>query len=105
MINGNIKIQTFLTRPGNGGHKILISKCLHVYVNNRPVESTKRLKAIFQQLYRDFMIPDKTIPFVLMHIETSISNYDIKLLADVRKFFFKPDVEKIVYEKIRSLFL
>jgi len=33
------------------------------------VECTKRLKAIFQQLYRDFMIPDKTIPFVFMHFE------------------------------------
>ncbi|CDW79235.1 dna mismatch repair protein [Stylonychia lemnae] len=80
-------------------------ECLHIYINNKPVESTKRMKAIFQQLYRDFMIADKTIPFVLMNIEMSHQSYDLKLQADIRKFFFKPEIEKVVYEKIRSLFL
>eukprot|EP00347_Sterkiella_histriomuscorum_P000590 403375263 len=80
-------------------------QCIHMYVNGRPVESTKRMKAIFQQLYRDFMIAEKTIPFVFMSIETTHQNYDLKLQADIRKFFFKPEIEKNVYEKIRSLFL
>eukprot|EP00347_Sterkiella_histriomuscorum_P014588 403360310 len=50
------------------------------------------------------MIDHKTIPFVLVHIESAPQNYDIKLQADQRKLFFKPEIEKQVYEKIRSLF-
>eukprot|EP00347_Sterkiella_histriomuscorum_P011976 403370378 len=68
----------------------------------RPVESTKRLKAIYQHLYKDFMIPDKTLPFALINIETSILNYDLKLKADMRKFFFKPETEKQIYELLRA---
>lgn len=83
----------------------MINKCLHVCLNKRPVDCTKRLKAIFQQLYRDFMIPDKTIPFVFMHFEMSEQMYDVKLMADMRKFFFKPETEKMVYEKLRTYFL
>jgi hypothetical protein len=105
LCNSQIQIQGVLTRPGYSEHKILIGKCLHVCLNRRPVESTKRLKAIFQQLYRDFMIPDRTIPFVFVHFEMSENMYDIKLQADMRKFFFKPELERQVYEKMRSYFL
>jgi hypothetical protein len=31
--------------------------------------------------------------------------YDVKLMADIRKFFFKPEMEKLVYEKLRTYFL
>lgn len=31
--------------------------------------------------------------------------FDLKLMADMRKFFFKPEIEKLVYEKLRSHFL
>lgn len=51
------------------------------------------------------MIPDKTIPFVFMHFEMNEQMYDLKLMADMRKFFFKPDTERQVYEKMRSHFL
>ena len=51
------------------------------------------------------MIPERTIPFVFVHVEMSEQQYDLKLLADVRKFFFKPEVEKQIYEKMRSYFL
>ena len=105
LCNNQIMIHGWLTRPGYHEHKILINKCLHVSLNNRPVESTKRLKAIFQQLYRDFMIPDKTIPFVFIHFQMSDQIYDLKLQADLRKFFFKPELERLVYEKLRSHFL
>ena len=51
------------------------------------------------------MIGDKNIPFALVHVETHYLNYDLKLLADIRKFFFKPEAEKQIYEKLRSQFL
>ena len=51
------------------------------------------------------MIPDKTIPFVFMHFEMNEQMYDLKLMADMRKFFFKPELEKLIYEKMRSHFL
>lgn len=51
------------------------------------------------------MIPDKTIPFVFVHFEMAEHMYDLKLFADLRKFFFKPEVERQVYEKLRSYFL
>ena len=51
------------------------------------------------------MIPDKTIPFVFMHFEMTEQMYDVKLMADIRKFFFKPEVEKHIYEKMRTYFL
>lgn len=51
------------------------------------------------------MIPDKTIPFVFIHFEMSEQMYDLKLFADQRKFFFKPELERQVYEKLRSHFL
>ncbi len=40
------------------------------------------------------MIPDKTIPFVFIHFEMSEQMYDLKLFADQRKFFFKPELER-----------
>lgn len=105
LCNGQVSVSGYLTKPGYHEHKLLINKCLHVCLNKRPVDCTKRLKAIFQQLYRDFMIPDKTIPFVFMHFEMSEQMYDVKLMADMRKFFFKPETEKLVYEKLRTYFL
>ncbi|CDW73097.1 dna mismatch repair protein [Stylonychia lemnae] len=103
LINNSIKIKTYLTRPGYSKKGEL--KQFHLFLNERPVEGTKRLKGVFQQLYKDFMIPEKTIPFVFVHIETHHTNYDLKLMADQRKFFFKPESEKLIYEKLRSFFL
>ena len=79
MINNTIKITTMLTWPHQGKRTILVYKYLHVFLNGKPCESTKRFKAIFYQLYLDFMIDQKTIPFVLVHIESAPQHYDIKL--------------------------
>ncbi|CDW74833.1 mismatch repair endonuclease pms2-like [Stylonychia lemnae] len=72
MINNTIKIHTILTKPKQGKQTILVYKYLHVFLNGRPSECTKRFKAIFYQLYLDFMIDPKTIPFVLIHIEIQL---------------------------------
>ena len=103
--NNQIQLSGYLTRPGYHEHKVLMTKCLHINLNKRPVEGTKRLNWIFMSLYRDFMIPEKTVPFVFIHFEMDHSQYDIKLQADLRKFFFKPEIEKQIYEKLRSYFL
>ena len=51
------------------------------------------------------MIPDKTLPLVIVHVETHYQNFDLKLMADQRKFFFKPETERLIYERLRSSFL
>jgi hypothetical protein len=80
----------YLTRPGHHKRGLLTLRNFHTFLNNRPVEATKKLKYIFINLYKDFKIPDQTIAIVFMNIEAQEQVYDLKLQADIRKFFFNP---------------
>ena len=37
-----------------------------------------------------------------MHVKAQPETYDLKLQADLRKFFFKPAMENKIYEKLKS---
>ena len=47
LINNTVKFQIMLTKPSPGKRSILSYRYLHCYLNGRPVETTKRFKAIF----------------------------------------------------------
>ena len=66
-------------RPGTHKPTVLIKKCLHIYLNGRPTQATKRFCACFYDLYKDFKIPPQTIPFVCINIIAKEDAYDIKL--------------------------
>ena len=38
-----------------------------------------------------------------MHVKAQPETFDLKLTADMRKFFFKPQLEDEIYEKLKSL--
>lgn len=61
-----------LTKPARGKRSILSYRYLHTFLNNRPVEPPKTFKSIFYQLYLDFEINNKTIPIVVIHIESQL---------------------------------
>ena len=54
-------------------------------------------------LYRDFMISEETFPYILMHVKAQPETFDLKLVAAMRKFFFKPHLEEATFEKLKSL--
>lgn len=96
-----ISMKCVMVRPGEHKQTYLIKKCLHTILNGRFGQATKRFHAVFYDLYRDFKIPPQTIPFVVIEIQAKDESFDIKLLGDQRKFYFKPQYEKMMYEKMR----
>jgi hypothetical protein len=53
-------------------------------------------------LYRDFKVAQESIPYILIHVKSPPNLYDLKVHADLRKFFFKPHMEDTVFEQIRA---
>ena len=49
------------------------------------------------------MIAEESFPYLLMHVKAQPETFDLKLTADMRKFFFKPQLEDEIYEKLKSL--
>jgi hypothetical protein len=67
---------------------------MHIFLNGRPADSTKKLKNIFYNIYKRFKIPEHTFPYVFLHAEIHENSYELKLHPDFRKFFFRTDIEK-----------
>ena len=88
--SGAIKIECIFTKAGKGRKAILAPRCFQFFVNGRPCYPAKKLTAIVQDLYKDFKIPNATFPYFLMHVTLDAKYYDLKVYADMRKFFFKP---------------
>jgi len=60
------------------------------------------MHGIIADLYKDFRVTNGAIPYFLMHVIADVKSYDIKVYADLRKFFFKPHMEDMIFEKIKS---
>lgn len=80
--------------PGKKGS--LGPRTFQLFLNHRPCFGPKTIRAILNDLYRDFKIAEGTIPYVLMHIIAPVDSYDLRLSADLRKMFFKPKQEDII---------
>lgn len=52
-------------------------------------------------LYKDFKVAEAAIPYILIHVKAPPNFYDLKVHADMRKFFFKPHLEQRIFEQIR----
>ena len=87
---GQIAMECVMLRPGNYKATPLVKKCLLTFLNGRPAAATQRFHAVFYDLYKDFQIPPQTIPFVCINVICAESAFDIKILGDMRKFYFKP---------------
>jgi hypothetical protein len=57
------------------------------------VQGPKKLRFIAMDLYKDFKVAEQAIPYILMHVKAPPNLYDLKVHADLRKFFFKPHLE------------
>lgn len=55
-----------------------------------------------QNLYKDFRVAETAVPYFLMHVKAVPDAFDIKLQADMLKFFFKPKIEMTILEKLKS---
>lgn len=99
---GVISAECTMVRPGNHKVTLLVKKQLLIFVNGRPAAGTQRFYACFHDLYRDFQIPAQTIPFVIINFKLAEECFDIKLFGEIRKFYFKPQYEKRMYEGLRT---
>jgi hypothetical protein len=97
-----ITFEIICTKPDKGRKAILAPRCFQLFLNHRPALGTMRLRNIIGDLYKDFRVADSAIPYFLLHIKAHPDTYDLKLSADLRKFFFKPNIENKIYEKLRS---
>jgi hypothetical protein len=68
LLNGAIRIDCIFTKSGKGRKAMLATRCFQFFVNGRPCFSSKKLLAIVHDLYRDFCVPNGTIPYMLMHV-------------------------------------
>ena len=102
LCNGKMQIDCIATKPGRGRLRYLAPRCFQLYLNNRPCLAPRKLRWIISDLYRDWKVPDQTIPYFLMHIKAEHDTYDLKVTADMRKIFFKPHNEESLNEKIKS---
>lgn len=101
--SGLIKARCTMTKPCQEGRQAdLIRKCLHLFMNGRRAHGTYRLYACFYDLFRDFKTPNNALPFVVFDIEAPVTVFDIKVMGEYRKFYFKPQYEKPIYEAIRA---
>ena len=70
-----------LTKPQLNGRKTYLTKrTCHSFMNARPVEIQTRIKSVFFELYSEYKVGEKSMPFVIMHFETKNNDqYEIKL--------------------------
>ena len=90
------------TKPGRGRKSAMAPRTFQLFLNYRPAEGGKNLRNIIHSLYKDFSIASEAIPYFLMHVRAQPETYDLRLQADIRKFFFKPVLEQRVMEKLKS---
>ena len=75
-----------MTRPILDGRKTYLTKrTCHSFLNGRPVDIQARIKTIFFDIYGEFKVGEKAMPFVLVHLETDDhEDYDLRVNLDMR---------------------
>lgn len=72
-------------------------------MNARPVEIQTRIKSVFFELYSEYKVAEKSMPFVIMHFETNNNDqYEIKLQLDIRTIHFSPKLQAELWQEIRT---
>jgi hypothetical protein len=74
-------VTVILTKPILDGKKTYLTKrTCHSFLNMRPVDIQARIKSVFFELYGEFKVAEKSMPFVLMHMETEDhDSYELRL--------------------------
>lgn len=82
----DFKITLFFVKPYLDGRKTYLTKRLcHTFLNYRPVIIQNRIISVFFELYGEYRVGLKSMPFVMLHMETDDhSQYELKLHLDMR---------------------
>ena len=65
------KVTLIVVKPVLGGKKTYLTKrTCHCFLNGRPAEIQSRIKSVFFEIYSEFKVASKAMPFVIMHLET-----------------------------------
>ena len=80
------KITIILTKAVLHGKKTYLTKrTCHAFINERPCDIQTRIKTVFFELYGEFKVAQKAMPFVIIHFETgNYASYDMTLGLDCR---------------------
>jgi hypothetical protein len=75
------KITIIMTKAVLNGKKTYLTKrTCHSFINDRPCELQTRIKTVFFELYGEFKVAQKAMPFVILHFETgNYASYDMTL--------------------------
>ena len=64
-------ITLFLTKPVlEGKRTYLTKKTFHSFLNHRPIITQNRKNSVFFEIYGEFKVAEKAMPFAIMHFET-----------------------------------
>ena len=68
------------------------------FLNNRPVDMPKKMRALFNEIYRQFNTGMS--PIIILSLQVEDDNYDINASPDKREIFLKNERE--VLDKLRE---
>ena len=72
-------------------------------MNWRPVEYQPRLKSIFFEIYQDFKVAVRSIPYVILALDTDDhEQYDMKIALDIRSVNFTPKEQSDLWAELRD---
>jgi len=98
-----VTFECIQVRPGFDKKVQMVKNNFFIFLNGKPARATQRFDSVFYDLYRDFKIPPRTIPLAILNIKAEDDAYFLILHGDgLRKFYFKPEYEKRIYELLRS---
>jgi hypothetical protein len=65
------KVTAIVCKPVLDGKKTYLTKrTCHSFLNGKPVEIQSRIKSVFFEMYAEFKVASKAMPFVIFHLET-----------------------------------
>ncbi|CDW77650.1 dna mismatch repair protein [Stylonychia lemnae] len=96
------KIIAYLVRPYSNGELVnLTKKNIHYFFNHKPAEIPTHFKTAFYNLYQDFKVNPRSLPFVFLHFVCEDQNaYDIVNALDIR--YIKFPGESMFLSKMRA---
>lgn len=98
------KIQMILTKPVIGGRKTYLTKrTCHAFTNDRPCELQTKIKSVFFEIYQEFKVAQRSMPFVIIHfITTDLDSFDLNLGLDIRHVNFSPKWQADLWCELRE---
>ena len=63
----------------------------YCYLNRRPIDMPKKVKALFAEVYRQYNA--SMSPIIILNLEVEANNYDINVSPDKREIFIKNESE------------